>query len=392
MMSIDGSYSVSGVTPVGSGLFVKSPSRSAGGFNTTDYAAIYALQDDSLGGFVTNRHVIYAESGGSSPSHSYVTTRATGSWMDGIFQAWAVDKENAQVHLAQGGQNGSTTTFGIIDRRYGRLTTSGAVSNGLLVGTKTSDPLVFGTNDIERIRIDSNGNVGIASSAPNEKLVVGGNIWTASQGKMRFGDANNSNFITLKTNKSIPANMTWTLPAADGANGQFLTTNGAGVMYWSGASTGGISTINGQAASAQNLAVSSGSATLDWSFAGSTHTLNLPIAGSGSSFGMITSAISAQWNSAVTGTGITNYVTKFGAASNSIVQSQIFDNGTNVGIGTTGPNAKLHVQGSVQFGDTTNSSNLSIFGNPTSPNGLYGQAKIYDDTAAAQGVGGGLMI
>jgi len=46
----------------------------------------------------------------------------------------------------------------------------------------------------------------------------------------------------------------------------------------------------------------------------------------------------------VTGTGTTNYVTKWTTSSN-IGDSQIFDNGTNVGIGTATPSQKLDVSG-----------------------------------------------
>lgn len=44
----------------------------------------------------------------------------------------------------------------------------------------------------------------------------------------------------------------------------------------------------------------------------------------------------------VTGTGTTNYIAKWNTSS-SIQNSIIFDNGTNVGIGTTSPQAKLHI-------------------------------------------------
>ena len=46
----------------------------------------------------------------------------------------------------------------------------------------------------------------------------------------------------------------------------------------------------------------------------------------------------------------TNYIPKFNSAS-TVGNSQIFDNGTNVGIGTTSPDQKLHVQGTLQVGD-----------------------------------------
>ncbi|MCX8015963.1 MAG: prepilin-type N-terminal cleavage/methylation domain-containing protein [Patescibacteria group bacterium] len=44
----------------------------------------------------------------------------------------------------------------------------------------------------------------------------------------------------------------------------------------------------------------------------------------------------------VTGSGTQNYIAKW-TSSGSIGNSQIFDNGTNVGIGTTSPNVKLHI-------------------------------------------------
>lgn len=45
----------------------------------------------------------------------------------------------------------------------------------------------------------------------------------------------------------------------------------------------------------------------------------------------------------VTGTGTQNYVTKWSTGGTGIEDSTIFDNGTNVGIGTTSPAEKLYV-------------------------------------------------
>lgn len=57
---------------------------------------------------------------------------------------------------------------------------------------------------------------------------------------------------------------------------------------------------------------------------------------------------SSENNIAVTGTGIQNYLAKFGAASNVIGTSQVFDNGTNVGLGTSTPSYKLDVNGRIR--------------------------------------------
>lgn len=50
----------------------------------------------------------------------------------------------------------------------------------------------------------------------------------------------------------------------------------------------------------------------------------------------------------VAGTGTQNYVTKWSAGGAGIEDSTIFDNGTNVGIGTTSPSSKLDVNGNIQ--------------------------------------------
>jgi hypothetical protein len=51
------------------------------------------------------------------------------------------------------------------------------------------------------------------------------------------------------------------------------------------------------------------------------------------------------------GTGSTNYITKWTSTA-TLGNSQIFDNGTNVGIGTTSPGAKLDVNGDVNVSGT----------------------------------------
>jgi len=61
----------------------------------------------------------------------------------------------------------------------------------------------------------------------------------------------------------------------------------------------------------------------------------------------------------VTGTGTTNYVSKFTGTS-TVGNSQIFDNGTNVGIGTTSPGAKLDVSGIARATSLSTVSGLGL--------------------------------
>jgi len=93
-------------------------------------------------------------------------------------------------------------------------------------------------------------------------------------------------------------------------------------------------------------------------------TITLAIAtASGSQNGLLSSTDWTTFNgkqnaltNPVTGTGTTNYLPKF-TGSTTIGNSQVFDNGTQVGIGTTGPavERKLTVAGGAQFTFASNS-------------------------------------
>jgi len=70
--------------------------------------------------------------------------------------------------------------------------------------------------------------------------------------------------------------------------------------------------------------------------------------------------------SLIVGTGTVNYVSKF-TAEDTVANSQIFDNGTNVGIGTATPLVKLHVINTAgvaaYFTSSNNSVPVSLFNN-----------------------------
>ena len=67
--------------------------------------------------------------------------------------------------------------------------------------------------------------------------------------------------------------------------------------------------------------------------------------------------------------GTQNYISKFGTSGSGVVNSLIFDNGTNVGIGTASPSTSLHVVGSgIVSGDMTIGGNLIVNGTTTTVN------------------------
>ena len=60
-----------------------------------------------------------------------------------------------------------------------------------------------------------------------------------NQNEVRFGDADNSNYISLRAGATIASNVSFTLPTADGTSGQAIVTNGSGALSFG---TAGIST------------------------------------------------------------------------------------------------------------------------------------------------------
>lgn len=98
---------------------------------------------------------------------------------DAIIQAYA---PGSRVFLGAHGTNQVSTRYGLTLGGWGELgafnSTSGT-TNGLIIGTNPAVPIVFGTNNLERMRILSGGNVGIGSTTPYALLSVNAPAGTA---------------------------------------------------------------------------------------------------------------------------------------------------------------------------------------------------------------------
>jgi hypothetical protein len=65
----------------------------------------------------------------------------------------------------------------------------------------------------------------------------GTNVQIGATGALRLADTDSSNYVAFKSPGTVASNVTWTLPSADGTNGQALTTNGSGTLAFSTIST-----------------------------------------------------------------------------------------------------------------------------------------------------------
>ena len=151
-------------------------------------------------------------SGAAEPSTTFAymrwadTTAGAMKMRNGANSAWItlyqLDGEWTSIAL----ENGSAAAPSLYFKDSG--TDTGVYSSG-------TDALDFATGGTRRVGISSGGDVTIYG-----------------QGDLRLADSDSSNWVAFQAPATVSSNVTWTLPATDGANGQALKTNGSGTLTW----------------------------------------------------------------------------------------------------------------------------------------------------------------
>jgi len=259
--------------------------------------------------------------------------------------------------------------FGVEGSGTGYLTGSIARAT-LLASTASGTALQLGSAGTVRATIAADGNVGIGITNPGYLLHVNGTF--KASGVAEFAQninfSSSAKYITFYGNDSGDH----AIGSRDGSGSvaDDLRINTYGALYInldsngnnsSGAdfhiakhgSTGAISAsdyllmLSGETGQLQLKKYGSGTHT-------GTSAYKLSVDSSGN---IIETAIGAG---AVDGSGTTNYVTKW-TDGDTIGNSVVRDDGTNVGIGTTGNGYKLRVQGNVYISGTlTEASSIAI--------------------------------
>ena len=109
------------------------------------------------------------------------------------------------------------------------------VVNGGALGTPSSGTV---TNLTGTASININGTVG--ATAPS--TVTATTVTVNATGDLRLADTDSTHYVGFKAPATVTTNKIWTLPAADGSNGQVLSTNGSGALSWATAGGGGTPT------------------------------------------------------------------------------------------------------------------------------------------------------
>jgi uncharacterized protein YjbI with pentapeptide repeats len=131
----------------------------------------------------------------------------------------------------------------------------GGGGTGDVVGPASSTDNAFARFDLTTGKLLQNSNATLSDAgAPIfvGSVDISGTSASGADIKLYEDTDNGTNYVAFKAAASIPANVTWTLPAADGTNGQVLSTNGSGTLAWS-AGGGGSITVSNDTATAANI-------------------------------------------------------------------------------------------------------------------------------------------
>lgn len=97
-------------------------------------------------------------------------------------------------------------------------------------GQESTTARAFATGDRIELRVTAQGLVDASGDLASGTLAIPGTSASGAIARLYEDTDNGTNYIGLKAPASVASNLDFTLPSADGSAGQFLKTNGSGVL------------------------------------------------------------------------------------------------------------------------------------------------------------------
>jgi len=164
-------------------------------------------------------------SGGSDPSNP------------SAFMPYVDTADNNNLKIRNGSNNGYTTVGSVNTPNLGLLPVDGGTMTGQLLGSDSLgaiSPSYSFDNDTDTGMFRSGVNtIGFSTSGTKRVSVSDAGLDVHNGLPLRFQDSSGSPFVALQAPSSLNGNLTFTLPAVDGNSGEFLKTDGNGVLSFS---------------------------------------------------------------------------------------------------------------------------------------------------------------
>jgi len=158
-------------------------------------------------------------SGGSDPSNP-IKFMLYGKSSDDTLRIY--DGSNFRVIGDVGEDN-----LGLIAKTGGTMT--GALLADDAAGASAPALSFDGDADTGIFRKGAN-TIGLATAGTERAFVDSGGLTIQARGDIRLADSDSSNYVALQAAATVSSNITFTLPSADGSDGQMLKTNGSGTL------------------------------------------------------------------------------------------------------------------------------------------------------------------
>ena len=192
----DGTNNIIG-SPVGGDLHIKSGT----GDNDNQLIAAFKHSNASVGIGTDNPDATLKVNVASGNNGVVVQNTSTAN-----IALFGARNGDATVQIGQWGSTASGTTFGLSNADLSFIyTTSYSTTHpsALALGTVSNKPIVFATNNTERLRITSDGNIGINETSPYYKLHLKTNNATTSLSGGNSGNWGSDGIRIENTNTTV---------------------------------------------------------------------------------------------------------------------------------------------------------------------------------------------
>ena len=116
----------------------------------------------------------------------------------------------------------------------GLLLRSGGTMTGVILADDASGAstpaLAFDGDPDTGIFRKSANTIGLSTAGTERAVIDSNGLTIQARGDLRLADSDSSNWVALQAASAIGSNVTFTLPSADGSDGQMLKTDGSGTL------------------------------------------------------------------------------------------------------------------------------------------------------------------